>query len=85
MRKRTPLWALEDTYRYLDSAIQGLPSEIDIRSPVEYFERAGGDRSHPAFKKLWAAVGELNDAVDEFVSHVEDMQHKVASQMPPED
>lgn len=80
-----PAWVLEDNYNRLNRVIRELPEEIDLSWPAELYERAGGDRSHPTFKKLWTAVGELHDATNEFISHVEDMQHDIANALPPED
>jgi hypothetical protein len=86
MGSSVPAWLLEDNYSRLDRIIhEVLPEEVDLTWAAELYERAGGDRSHPTFKKLWAAAGELHDATNAFVSHLEDMQHDIANRLPPED
>ncbi len=85
MGKPIPEWVLEDAYNRLERAIKQLPGEIDISWAVELYERAGGDRASQPCRKLWAAAGEFTDAVNEMISHMEDMQHDIANRLPAED
>jgi hypothetical protein len=67
-----------DNWSVLQAAIRALPSEPSIQRSKELLEDAGGDTNHPVWKRLESVTRDLDDAINETVELMENLQAELS-------
>ena len=67
-----------DNWSVLQAAIMALPPEPSLQLSKGLLEDAGGDTNHPVWKRLESVTRDLDDAINETVELMENLQAELA-------